>query len=128
MAIERAQETLAEFVYSMNDVTGALLASLDGRPIVSDLAQHQGENQVAAIVASSFGLGQRMVELLGPSRVDEIVVRSESGLVIVYAAGNEGALVVLTRPSVNLGLLHLRARDVASLLKGATDSRRSFAP
>lgn len=121
-AAERAYEILAELVYSMNHVTGALLASPDGRPIAADLPPSVGEKPTAAFVASAFGLGQRIVELVGTESVNELTFSSDSGSVLVYSVEARGALIVLCKPSVNLALLNRKARAAAELLTPALEA------
>lgn len=123
---ERAYEVLAELVYSMNDVLGALLASPDGRPVAADLPPTIGEKPTAAFVASAFGLGARIVELVGPAPVNELMVSSDSGTVVVYSVMGKGALIVLTRPSVNLALLNRKARAATLLLVPALEDGKGL--
>lgn len=117
-AQDRARSILTNLTFNVNAVTGALLASLDGRALAAKLTEH-GHRQTAAIVASSLGLGERLAELTGTGGLEEIVVRSGSGYVVIYSVQDRGALIVLTRPSVNLALLHLKARDVVEPLARA---------
>lgn len=112
----RMQRMVRGIRHSLPGVTGALLASLDGRPLASDL--EEGDERVAAIIASSLGLGVRLAELTGDGPMSEIVVRSTTGYVVVYRVGSLGALVVMTQPSANLALLHLKARSVTEELRG----------
>ncbi len=123
----RAEGALATLFSALPEVTGSLLASVDGRPLASDLPADT-QRAVAAIVASSFALGGKLAELGGAKNADELVVRSANGHVAVYAVGRAGALVVLTKTNVNLGLLHLKSRDAIAELEPLvqalwTDSR-----
>lgn len=100
---------------TVGGVRGALVASVDGRPFAAVLPEHD-EDATAAIVAASLGLGRRLADLSGEGEMQEIVVRSQSGYVVIYAVGTRGVLTVLTTRSANLALLHLTARDVATAL------------
>ncbi len=105
-----AERSLRSLVDSLPGIRGALVASVDGRPVAAALPQHEA-NSTAAIVAASLGLGSRLADLTGEGPLQEIVVRSGSGYVVIYAVADRGVLTVLTTASVNLALLHLRARD-----------------
>lgn len=107
-----AQAMLDDLVASMRGLRGALLATVDGRPVASVLRDHPA-GSTAAIIASSRGLGERLAELSGEGRLEEIVVRSTAGYVVIYSAGERGVLTVLTVSAANLAMLHLRAREVA---------------
>ena len=114
-AERQAGAILTAFARSLNGVDGALLASLDGRALAAQLPSH-GHRQTAAIVASSLGLGSRLAELTGDGELHEIVVRSGTGYVVIYAVADNGALIVLTKPSVNLALLHVKSRGAVQQL------------
>jgi predicted regulator of Ras-like GTPase activity (Roadblock/LC7/MglB family) len=120
-ARKQAEQLLDELCTSIDFVNGALLASLDGNPLAAKLIDHEPRS-TAAIVASSKGLGDRLAELAGASGLEEIVVRSGSGYVVIYTVEGKGALTVLTRPAVNLALLHLKARDATVELGKAIDA------
>lgn len=108
-----AEQLLGALVVSVRGVRGALLASTDGRPVAAALPDHD-PGSTAAIIASSRGLGERLADLAGAGALQEIVVRSTVGYVVIYASGQRGVLTVLTDSSVNLAMLHLRARDLAA--------------
>lgn len=115
---------IATLLRSLTDdvrgVRGALVATNDGHSVGSSAIDNDAAT--AAIVASSRGLGERLAELCGGEPLQEIVVRSASGYAVVYSAGSNGALTVLTDASANLALLHLRAREVTSELKEMLDA------
>ena len=113
--LDRVREAVENLVSANRGVRAALLASVDGRPIASFLPDHD-EASTAAIVASSKGLGERLSDLTGSGRLQEIVVRSTSGYTVIYAVGSRGVLTVLADSAVNLALLHIRARDLAAEL------------
>lgn len=105
-----AERILRSLVDGLPGIRGALVASVDGRPVAAALPQHEAAS-TAAIVAASLGLGSRLADLTGEGALQEIVVRSGSGYVVIYAVAERGVLTVLTTASVNLALLHLRARE-----------------
>lgn len=111
----RADQLLSQLVSGTRAVRGALLASVDGRPLAASLTEHH-PGSTAAIVASSHALGERLAELSGAGVMQEIVVRSTTGYVAIYAAPPHGVLTVLSDSSVNLAMLHLRARDLTAEL------------
>jgi predicted regulator of Ras-like GTPase activity (Roadblock/LC7/MglB family) len=112
---------LVSLTTSVAHVTGAVLASVDGLVVAAALSDADADpDATAAIVASSKGLGDRLAELAGADgTLQEIVVRSSSGYVVIYTTGDHGVLTVLTRPEVNLALLHHHAREAATALAGA---------
>ena len=117
-----AERVLEDLVRSMRGLRGALLASVDGRPIAAVMDGHDVAS-TAAIIASSRGLGERLAELSGEAALQEIVVRSTAGYVVIYTAGPRGVLTVLTDGATNLALLHLRARDLLDDLAAVVDAQ-----
>lgn len=112
---EQAQARLQELVSAVRGVRGALVATVDGHAVAAVL-RDASAGSTAAIIASSRGLGERLAELCGDGHLEEIVVRSSAGYVVVYTAGSRGVLTVLTDRAANLAMLHLRARDVADAM------------
>jgi predicted regulator of Ras-like GTPase activity (Roadblock/LC7/MglB family) len=110
---ERASKLLAELTQTVAGVKGALVASLDGYPLADHVPGHDA-NSMAAIIASSCGLGQRLAQLAGDGTMKEIVVHSDNGYVVIYTLGDNAILTVLTAAAVNLAMLHLRARDLVN--------------
>lgn len=115
MQAPEARKAVEDLVTGTRGVRAALLASVDGRPVVSYLPDHD-EASTAAIVASSKGLGERLSDLTGAGQLQEIVVRSTSGYTVIYSVGARGVLTVLTDSAANLAMLHIKARDLAGHL------------
>ena len=97
-------------------VTGALVATTDGRSYVTDL-QETSPGSAAAITASSLGLATRVGELTGEgSELMELQVRSDAGYVCVYVINPGFLLGVVTSHTVNLARLKLDVRDAIAAL------------
>jgi predicted regulator of Ras-like GTPase activity (Roadblock/LC7/MglB family) len=96
-------------------VRGALVGTLDGRPVVHTLVGHS-PGAVAAMVASSLSLSHRLGDLCGPGTLSEMMVRSSAGYVFLYAVGEAHVLVVLTDPAINVARLGLEVRDLIESL------------
>ncbi len=117
-APDEALKILRGLLADVAGLRGALLGRVDGRPIASILPDHD-EGATAAIVAASIGLGARLADLTGEGALQEIVVRSASGYVVLYSVGDRGVLTVLTAATANLARLHLEARHVCTALADA---------
>lgn len=112
--VERqAHGSLVALLTSVPHLTGAVLATVDGRVVASVLDDHDPD-ATAAIVASAKGLADRLAEFAGKGTLQELVVRSSSGYIVIYAVGDRGVLTVFTKAAGNLALLHLRARDTTT--------------
>jgi len=101
---------VTELRRALPEIRGAVVASADGLPIVS---QAEDAARLAAMAATALGLGKRIAETTHLGPLEESVVRGRDGYVVVYAVGQQGVLAVIAPADVNLGLLHLEARDIA---------------
>lgn len=110
---ERLNEVLSTLRSSMPDVYGALVATADGLPISQSMREGTDANRVAAMAATAIGLGKRINDTIGSGELTELSVSGKASDVFIYTAGNRGILAVVTPANINLGLLHMEARDAA---------------
>ena len=108
---------------SVAGVIGAALASADGRSVAhSDHLIHDPSR--AAMIAATMGLAGQLIGVVGGRELEEVIVRSETGFVIVYAVGAEGVLTVLARPSTNLHHINTEVRARLESLRGVVRAGR----
>ncbi len=69
------------------------------------------------MIAATMGLAGQLIGVVGGRELEEVIVRSEMGIVIVYAVGREGVLTVLTRPSTNLHHINTEVRSRVEILR-----------
>lgn len=94
------------------EVSGSLVASLDGLLVADDTVGVEPEG-VAALAAASLGLGQRFAATVRHGDLLETTISGVAGHVAVYAAGDRALLAVLATAAVNVDRMHLEARQVA---------------
>lgn len=112
---------LNSLVRSVAGVSGAAIASADGRSIAhSDQLGHDPGR--AAMIAATMGLAGQLIGVVGGRRLEEVIVRSDAGSVIVYAVGTEGVLTVLARPSTNLHHISTEVRTRIETLRSVIRS------
>ena len=110
---QQLQATLQSLRTSLPELRGALVATTDGLPIAQSFSDTTDSNRVAAMAATALGLGKRINDTLGTGDLTEMSVSGVDGQVYVYATGRKGVLAVVTPTGMNLGLLHMEARDAA---------------
>lgn len=91
-------------------VRGALLATADGRALCWDL-NGPSPAAVAAVVASTVALGERLGELAGSAPLEQLVVRTGAGSVVLRTVADGIVLAVVTTAVANLARLDLALRD-----------------
>jgi len=104
--------TLMTLRSALPELRGVLIATTDGLPIVQTMSEGTDANRVAAMAATAIGLGKRINDTLGSGILTEMSVSGLDGQVYLYAAG-KGVLAVVAPAGMNLGLLHMEARDAA---------------
>ena len=113
---QQLQATLQSLRTSLPELRGALVATTDGLPIAQSFSDTTDSNRVAAMAATALGLGKRINDTLGAGDLSEMSVSGDNGQVFVYATGPKGVLAVVAPPAMNLGLLHMEARDAAQAI------------
>jgi predicted regulator of Ras-like GTPase activity (Roadblock/LC7/MglB family) len=103
------------------DVSGSVLAGVDGLLIATDLHRVEPDT-VAAMAAASVGVGRRFVEVLGLGVHRETVIQAESGCLACYAAGSRALLTVVAAPAANVARLHHAARAAAQRIGAVVDA------
>jgi predicted regulator of Ras-like GTPase activity (Roadblock/LC7/MglB family) len=94
------------------DVTGALVATVDGMLIVHETDGLQAET-LAAMSAAQLGLGRQFATTAMQGDFREAVTRSANGCLAVFAAGSDALLTVFATAQLNVGRLYHEARPVA---------------
>lgn len=111
---ERLTSALTSLRSALPELRGVLVATVDGLPIAQSMNDSTDANRVAAMAATALGLGKRINETLSSGDLTEFSVSGTAGQVFLYAAGAKGVLAVVTPSGMNLGLLHMEARDAAA--------------
>jgi len=104
---EQLVERLRDLQASSGDVEAAAIVSVDGLSMASSLPGHIEEDRVSAMSAAMLSLGERISSELGRGMLEQVMVKGESGYVILTAVGDEAVLTVLARKEAKLGLIFL---------------------
>lgn len=106
---------LHQLRWCRDDILGAVLAGRDGMLIAGEVPGVD-PHHIAALAATSLGIGQRFTDTLGQGALREYVLRAASGCVISYPAGGHALLTVVAQPETDLVGLHPEARAAAQRL------------
>ena len=112
------QEVIRQLRQAVPEITGVMVASTDGLSLASNLPEAEAA-RTAAMAATALGLGKRIAQTSGLGGLEEVVVRGQSGYLVVYSAGERGVLAVAAPMGANLGLIHLEARGAAQRIAQA---------
>jgi len=94
---------------SIPELNGVMIASADGLSVAHDFQGAEAE-RMAAMAATTLGLGKRITERTNLGEMQETVVRGDGGYLVVYSAGEQAVLVLSGPVNSNLGLMRIEAR------------------
>ncbi|MFY1668678.1 roadblock/LC7 domain-containing protein [Plantactinospora sp. WMMB334] len=97
-------------------VRGAVLARIDGKLLGHDLTAGPEPLDLAALAATTFGLGRQCGMTLQQGPLRELTVHSHQGYFTVYGVSDDILLAVLGDDRLNVSWLHLEAAPVAERL------------
>ena len=95
-------------------VRGCVVAGVDGLVVTYDLPSDAEPHDLAALAATTYGLGRQCGAALRQGPFRETTIRSALGYFTVYAVNERALLAVLGDAGLNVARLHLEAGPVAS--------------
>lgn len=93
-----------------------MLVDRDGMVIVADVPAGVSEERIAAMAAAIAATTQESLDRIGCGPLERMQMDADSGKVFLEDA-DLGFLVVLTEPSVNIGLVRLEMQAASRRLK-----------
>jgi predicted regulator of Ras-like GTPase activity (Roadblock/LC7/MglB family) len=88
------------------DITGVMIASVDGLSIGTDFSEEDAA-RIAAMGASAVGLGSRITKTAALGDMHDILIEGNSETLIIYLAGAAAILALRAPRRANLGLIRL---------------------
>lgn len=104
---EQINRTLRNLQSESPDVEACALISEDSLVIASALPQHVQELRVAGMCATMLNLGTRAARELERGSLQQVLVKGESGYIIMMTATRGTLLIVMTTELAKLGLVFL---------------------
>ena len=106
-------------VHNMNPELEAIaVISVEGVGIASVMPQDSMDEHLSAMSAAMVGLGERIAQELGRGNLDHLMIKGESGFVVLMSVNDEAVLTSVFSDEAKLGLLLLdMRRAVADLAK-----------
>lgn len=115
---EELAQVLAGIRAAIPELTGVMIASVDGLSIAHDFPEREAD-RIAAMSATALGLAVRVAERANIGDLAEAVIRGSQGYLVVYSAGDAAVLVLSGPISSNLGLMRIEARAASSQISRA---------
>jgi hypothetical protein len=111
------KEQLTEILQKLKkigDILGSAVVSRDGLVVASDLSRDVDEDTFAAMSAAMQGAAETAVSELSQGELKQILVDAVKGRMLAIGAGKLAILVVLAKPSINLGLALLELKRASA--------------
>lgn len=113
MRSEALHSILSDLNGSTTDIEASAVLSTDGLIMASMLPGGMDEDRVGAMSATMLSLGERISTELGRGNLEQVLIRGETGYVLMTHAGNEAVVTVIAKPESRLGLIFLDVRRAA---------------
>ncbi|WP_031433287.1 roadblock/LC7 domain-containing protein [Methylomarinum vadi] len=111
---------LTELNGTSADIEASGVISTDGLMMASVLPAGLDEDRVGAMSAAMLSLGDRTAQELNRGGLEQVLIKGDSGYVLMTYAGTEAVLTVMAKPNAKLGLIFLdvkrAAESIAELL------------
>ncbi|MFQ5611912.1 MAG: roadblock/LC7 domain-containing protein [Anaerolineae bacterium] len=124
------EEVLAELCGSLENVTGAVIVSIEGFVVAAYSASEfeydeegpTSSPQVAAMAATLIALGERTLARLAQGELSRLLIEGSSGGMLVVPASKRAAVALMMSKGARIGLafysLQRSANKIAEILEG----------
>ncbi len=120
MRADMLTSVLTELNGTSADIEASGVISTDGLMMASVLPAGLDEDRVGAMSAAMLSLGDRTAQELNRGGLEQVLIKGDSGYVLMTYAGSEAVLTVMAKPNAKLGLIFLdvkrAAESIAELL------------
>jgi uncharacterized protein len=96
---------LKDLIATSNDIEASGIVSTDGLMIASVLPANMDAHRVAAITATMLSLADKIALELTSDAMDQMLIKSAKGSVLLTYVGEDVGLVVLVKPDAKLELI-----------------------
>ncbi|MEJ2592119.1 MAG: roadblock/LC7 domain-containing protein [Candidatus Thiodiazotropha sp.] len=113
---QKIDSILGDFVMGTASIQAAAVMSRDGILIASRLHKSVNPDRLSAISASILSLANRASSDLQQGNLEQVLIDSSDGFLLMVKVGSNAVLSVVSRPSSRLGmLLHDTKKSAATL-------------
>lgn len=113
MREEMLRSILSDLNRSSGGVEGSAVISTDGLIIAAELNQGVDEDRVGAVAAAMLSLGDRASIELRKGGLDQVMIKGDTGYILLVHAGPDAVLTLITKNNAKLGLVLLDATRAA---------------
>ncbi|MCU7931759.1 MAG: roadblock/LC7 domain-containing protein [Candidatus Thiodiazotropha sp. (ex Codakia rugifera)] len=113
MRADMLNSILSELNGTSADIEASGVISTDGLMMASQMPAELDEDRVGAMSAAMLSLGDRTAQELSRGSLEQVLIKGESGYVLMTGAGGEAVVTVMAKPKAKLGLIFLDVKRAA---------------
>lgn len=111
---KKLRPILRELNASSGDIEASAVITGDGLALAWVLDESVDKDRFGAMCASLLALADRAAQEISRGVLRQVLVEGSKGSMLLVYAGKDAVLAVATKPTVNLGMVFLEAKKVAS--------------
>jgi len=116
---KKLRPILRELNGRSDDMEASAVVSGDGLTLAAVLGDSVDPDRFGAMCASLLALANRAAQEIERGELKQVLVEGENGVMLLVRAGPDSVLAVAAKPTINLGMVFIEARKVATKI-GAT--------
>lgn len=113
MLADMLTSVLNELNGTSADIEASGVISTDGLMMAAVLPQGLDEDRIGAMSAAMLSLGDRTAQELERGSLEQVLIKGNTGYVLMTHAGEEAVLTVMAKPKAKLGLIFLDVKRAA---------------
>ncbi|MDD3650849.1 roadblock/LC7 domain-containing protein [Immundisolibacter sp.] len=113
MRADMLTSILKELNGTSADIEASAVISTDGLTMATLLPADMDQDRVGAMSAAMLSLGDRTSKELARGTLEQVLVKGDSGYVLMTYAGKEAVLTIIAKPNAKLGLIFLDVKRAA---------------
>lgn len=114
---KKLRPILRQLNASSGDVEASAVITGDGLALAWVLDESVDKDRFGAMCASLLALADRAAQEISRGTLKQVLVEGDKGTMLLVYAGRDAVLAVATKPTVNLGMVFLEAKKVASKIE-----------
>lgn len=95
------------------DIEASAVMTRDGISLASKIRDEVNQDRLGAMCASLLSLSDKTAKELNRGTLKQVLIEGDQGCILIVHIGKRAVLAVVSKPSSNLGMVFVEARNVA---------------
>jgi uncharacterized protein len=124
LVTKQLDSILSTLLLSTDDISGAIVSTVDGNAKAQKLADNMDENRFAAMSSALLALSDNLAAESSKGATENVLIEGNHGKILIMHAGPQLLLTVFTRQGANLGMSLAHARVATQQLSAVMEALR----